>query len=78
MLDAIVKVLEGHRFARQGTSGLFNCTCLEAKYSRIRRTAVGEHDFHLAQQLRAAGLRMPPKDPREALRARIEGAGVED
>ena len=72
MLEAITKVLSAHRLSR-GEGSLYNCTCMEAKFSRYRRTAVEQFDLHLAQMLVAAGLRLTPKDPREALRARIEG-----
>lgn len=69
MLAAIVKVLDAHRFVRGDNT--FRCSCMESAYGRNRRAAVEAHDIHTAQELVMAGLRIAPKDPREAFRARV-------
>lgn len=72
MIAEIVAVLAKHHLTF--SSGVFRCSCLEQIYpGRDRRAAVGNHDIHVAQQLKAAGFTLAPKDPREAFIARQNG-----
>lgn len=76
MLAKIVNIITGHRFAKADTP-YYYCTCGEATFGRYRKAAQDDHDKHVAQMFIAAGLRLQPKDPREAFRARVETAGTE-
>lgn len=76
MAAALADLLAVHRIRPH--TGRWVCSCGRKTYGGGTRAGWQElHEVHVAESLIAAGCTPPRADPRDALRARAQQAGIE-